>query len=569
VGQVRPIKVKTSRLLRRVLAAEVILFGVIGIVTASLAAWTLFNRLSSEFASKGAAIATSISSASNELMLTRDASTIQSLVDQFRQIRGVGYLFVVDGTGTIVSHTFVPAVPDEMRPVASRRWDESGGDAIVTQNVHLADGTDYIDVAAPILAGVAGAVHVGMNRAVIRSDIWSAIVIQILVVFGIFGVAVAVAWVVVGRMSAPLAVLTAHAHDVAEGDLETKLQADHSQIEPLTRGRDEIAELARAFLAMERAMTGYIGRLRQLASELGTNNKTLESTVATLQETLGELKTAQDQVVRQEKMASLGALTAGIAHEIKNPLNFVNNFAMLAKELAGDVKMDLERLGDIDPKIAADIQDTLEQLELNLSKIREHGVRADGIVRSMLLHSRGTSGQRQRTDINALVKDAVSLAYHGMRAQDSNFQVGMDSALDPAMAPIEAVPQDLMRALLNIANNACYAAYNRAPRPEGIGRVIVKTTDMGDGVEIRLRDTGDGIPENVRAKIFEPFFTTKPAGQGTGLGLSICHDIIVEQHKGKLAVETEKGKFTEFIIYLPRETAPAQPVHEDPHEARA
>jgi len=564
--------VKRSGLLTRVLIGEVILFAAIGLVTSGLAAYTLSTRLSSEFLSKGTAIATSIANASDELILTRDASTIQSLVDQFRQIRGVGYVFVIDGDGTIVSHTFVPAVPAELQAIERPKWTDNGADQIRRQDIRVKGGGDYIDVAAPVLAGVAGSVHVGMDRGVIRADITSAILTQLLVLVGIFVVAVAVAGVVVGRISRPLSALTAHANEVAGKSFESGFDADESTLGPLAKGRDEIGELARAFLAMERVVASNISRLRQLAGELAHYNETLEATVAArtselqeknvaLQTTLEELKQAQEQMVRQEKMASLGALTAGIAHEIKNPLNFVNNFADLSHELAGELREDLELEGTtLNPKIAGDVPDILDQLQVNLSKIKEHGVRADGIVRSMLLHSRGNAGQRQATDINALARDAVNLAYHGMRALDSNFQVGLDFDFDPAAGQIDAVPQDLMRAFLNIANNACYAAYHRKERADGVGRLTIRTRAPGDGtIELRIRDNGDGIPDEVRARVFEPFFTTKPAGQGTGLGLSICHDIIVEQHRGRLSVETVRGSYTEFIIVLPIAAVPGGP----------
>jgi signal transduction histidine kinase len=554
--------VKTSRLLTKVLAGEVVLFAAIGLATAGVSAYTLTDRLTSEFSSKGTAIANSIANASDELILTRDASTIQSLVDQFRQIHGVGYVFVVDGDGTIVSHTFVPAVPRELQTIRRTAWNEPGGDQILQQDVHLAGRGDYIDVSAPVLAGVAGSVHVGMNRGIIRADIRSAIITQLLVVGAIFAGAVVVAAVVVGRIARPLSALTAHAHQVAQQNLDAGLEPDEAALAPLAEGRDEIGELSRAFLSMERAVGRHIQRLSQLAGELAHYNETLEATVAertrelrdknaAVETALEELKQAQDQIVKQEKMASLGALTAGIAHEIKNPLNFVNNFADLSRELATELKEGLERSGTVlDPAIAADVPEIIDQLNVNLSKIKEHGVRADGIVRSMLLHSRGTVGQMQPTDVSALSRDALNLAYHGMRANDANFQVALDVDLDPAAAqPIEAVPQDLMRALLNIANNACYAAYRR--KAPGGGRVGLRTKKLDSGVEIRIRDNGDGIPEDVRARIFEPFFTTKPAGQGTGLGLSICHDIIAGRHAGKMVVETEPGAFTEFVITLP------------------
>ena len=349
-------EVKRSRLLTKVLIGEVLLFAAIGLITSGLAAYTLYTRLSSEFLSKGTAIANSIANASDELILTRDASTIQSLVDQFREIRGVGYVFVVDGDGVIVSHTFVPAVPAELQAIERLRWTDSGADQIRQQDIRVKGGGDYIDVAAPVLAGVAGSVHVGMDRGIIRADITSAILTQLLVLVAIFVVAVAVAGVVVGRISRPLSALTAHAHQVAGQSFEAGFDADEATLGPLASGRDEIGELARAFLAMERVVSSNISRLRQLAGELAHYNETLEATVATrtselqekntaLQKTLEELKQAQEQMVRQEKMASLGALTAGIAHEIKNPLNFVNNFADLSRELAGELREDLELEG--------------------------------------------------------------------------------------------------------------------------------------------------------------------------------------------------------------------------------
>jgi len=562
--------VKTSRLLRKVLAGEVILFAAIGLATSGIAAYTLASRLTTEFASKGTAIATSIANASDELILTRDASTIQSLVDQFRQIRGVGYVFVVDGDGTIVSHTFVPEVPAELRAMRRRAWNEPHADQVLQQDVRIAGRGEFIDVSAPVLAGVGGAVHVGMDRGVIRADIRSTILDDLLVVAAIFAGVVIVAAAVVGRIARPLSALTEHALGVAGQNLDDGLEPDEATLGALGQGRDEIGDLARAFLSMEQAVSRQIQRLQHLAGELARYNETLEATVAArtrelteknaaVEAALDELKQAQDQIVRQEKMASLGALTAGIAHEIKNPLNFVNNFADLSRELATELKEDLALDGTVlDAKIANDVPDILSQLELNLSKIKEHGVRADGIVRSMLLHSRGgAAGQPQPTDVNALARDALNLAYHGMRANDPAFQVALDFDLDAAAsAPIEAVPQDLMRALLNITNNACYAAFHR--KAGAGGRVGLRTRALADGIEIRIRDNGDGIPEAVRARIFEPFFTTKPAGQGTGLGLSISHDIVTGRHGGKMSVETEPGRFTEFVITLPNRSPHAR-----------
>jgi signal transduction histidine kinase len=389
-----------------------------------------------------------------------------------------------------------------------------------------------------------------LDRGIIRADIRSTIVTQLLVVGAVFVFAVMVAATVVGRIARPLSALT-RTRIAWRGRTSTPAS---SPTRPRSAGWGRSATKRRpgARVPLDGAGREPPDRPACSSSPASSRSTTRRSkppspsapaSCATRTPRPGaaleELKQAQDQIVKQEKMASLGALTAGIAHEIKNPLNFVNNFADLSRELAVELKEDLELEGTVlNAKIAADVPDILDQLNTNLSKIKEHGVRADGIVRSMLLHSRGTKGQKQATDVNALARDAVNLAYHGMRANDSNFQVGLDFDFDPAAAaPIEVVPQDLMRAFLNIANNACYAAYHRKAGADG--RVGLRTRLLDGAVEVRIRDNGDGIPENVRAKIFEPFFTTKPAGQGTGLGLSICNDIIVGLHGGKMSVETE------------------------------
>ncbi len=267
------------------------------------------------------------------------------------------------------------------------------------------------------------------------------------------------------------------------------------------------------------------------------------------------LKATQEQLLVQEKLASLGALTAGIAHEIKNPLNFVNNFADLSVELMDELREDIEKnKAAIPAKDYENIEALLDDLTGNAKKINEHGKRADGIVRSMLLHSRGQAGERQPTDINAMLDEYVNLTYHGMRAQDSSFNVTIERALASDAGMVEAIPQDLSRVFLNLLNNACYAVNDKAKK-NGAGfvpKLRVSSVNLGDAVEIRIRDNGMGIPPEVRDKIFNPFFTTKPTGQGTGLGLSISHDIVVQQHHGQLEVETEPGEYTEFIVRLPR-----------------
>jgi two-component system, NtrC family, sensor kinase len=269
-----------------------------------------------------------------------------------------------------------------------------------------------------------------------------------------------------------------------------------------------------------------------------------------------DLKAAQASLVQAEKMASLGQLTAGIAHEIKNPLNFVNNFASLSVELLDELKETAApALAALDDDKRADIDEVVGMLTGNLEKIAEHGRRADGIVKSMLEHSRGASGERREVDLNALVDEALNLAYHGARAQDANFNITLERDLDPSIAPIELAPQEITRVLLNLIGNGFYAANKR--KGDGAGPdfrpgLKVITRDLGKAIEIRVRDNGTGIPLEVRDKLFQPFFTTKPTGEGTGLGLSISWDIVTQQHGGTIAVDSEPGEFTEFTIRLPR-----------------
>ena len=270
----------------------------------------------------------------------------------------------------------------------------------------------------------------------------------------------------------------------------------------------------------------------------------------------GDLKAAQANLIQAEKMASLGQLTAGIAHEIKNPLNFVNNFAGLSIELLDELKESAApAVATLDEDTRAEIDETIGMLTSNLDKIAEHGKRADNIVKSMLEHSRGVSGERRAVDLNALIDEALNLAYHGARAQDQSFNIALERDFQPGLAPIEVAPQEMTRVFLNLFSNGFYAA-NRRARDSGDGAfrptLAVATRETGDAVEITVRDNGTGIPPEIRDKLFQPFFTTKPTGEGTGLGLSISYDIVTQQHGGTITVESEPGAYTEFTIRLPR-----------------
>jgi len=290
--------------------------------------------------------------------------------------------------------------------------------------------------------------------------------------------------------------------------------------------------------------------INQNLLELDAQKKTIEEKNIELNKVLSNLKSTQSQLIQAEKMASLGELTAGIAHEIQNPLNFVNNFSEISGELMDEMK---EELANGNKELANEIAGDILQ---NLQKIYHHGKRAADIVKGMLQHSRTNSGQKESTDINALCDEYLRLAYHGLKAKDKSFHADFKAKLDDSLPKINVVPQDIGRVLLNLINNAFYAVSEaRSPKPETENydykpEVIVSTKKLGDKIEMRVADNGPGIPPEIKDKIFQPFFTTKPTGSGTGLGLSLSYDI-VKAHGGELKVETKEGVGTEFIIEIP------------------
>src|SRR6188472_3344406 len=287
--------------------------------------------------------------------------------------------------------------------------------------------------------------------------------------------------------------------------------------------------------------------LEETIEELELKRKGIEDSHKALQLSMEELKAAQTQLVQSEKMASLGEMTAGIAHEIQNPLNFVNNFSEVSKELLDEMKTELETGNTKDAK---DIADDVIQ---NLEKINHHGKRADAIVKSMLQHSRSSSGKKEPADINGLADEYLRLAYHGLRAKDKSFNAKFETEFDSSIGKINIISQDIGRVLVNLINNAFYAVSERKKQEsngyEPTVEVLTKKTD--DKIEIKVKDNGNGIPQKLMDKIFQPFFTTKPTGEGTGLGLSLAYDIVTKGHGGELKVETKEGEGSEFIIQLP------------------
>jgi signal transduction histidine kinase len=324
-------------------------------------------------------------------------------------------------------------------------------------------------------------------------------------------------------------------------------------VAPLIRGEDVIGLLVVRRRTPGAFVQSTIDLIKTFAAQSAVaieNARLFHNVEASLQ----DLRTTQDRLVQTQKLASLGQLTAGIAHEIKNPLNFVNNFSGVSAELIDELGENLMRMKG-DAQTRAQITELMDTLRGNLDRIVQHGKRADAIVKNMLLHSREGSGEHRPVDINALVEEAVNLAYHGARAEKQGFTITLERCFDPAAGEADVFPQEITRALLNLISNGFYATTKRKAEANGGNyepTVAAATKNLGDRVEIRIRDNGTGIPPEVREKLFNPFFTTKPAGEGTGLGLSISHDIIVKQHGGSIEVDTQPGVFTEFRIVLPR-----------------
>ena len=353
------------------------------------------------------------------------------------------------------------------------------------------------------------------------------------------------------RLLARMASLFDATRRMSKGDLEVQVRIE---------GNDEVTDMAGA-LEVFRQHAVEVQRLNlveKLAAEVQAKNSELETTNSELETTLEDLKRTQQQVISQEKLASLGALTAGIAHEIRNPLNFVNNFAGLSSELIDELREEMKgKANGEDGEEGMDrelVEEILDDLNGNMGKVREHGERANRIVEGMLAHSRNEAGQVESVDVNLMLDEYAKLAYHGLRGTDSTFNVNLVHEYDDDAGQVQAVSRDLSRVFLNVVTNACHATIARGEEAEGPYQptVWLKTESRGETVCISIRDNGTGIPDHIVDKIFDPFFTTKSGTQGTGLGLSISHEI-VREHGGEFQVESEVGEFTEFRIVLPRE----------------
>ncbi len=431
---------------------------------------------------------------------------------------------------------------DTLTELARRAGEAYSGDDSAEGNALLAQARSRIlnidDEIDKIVARVEQQALAGRDASAREAER----VVDLSIIGGMVALAIALGFtaLIVRSITVPLKKLEGSMAAITRGELDVQIPpAAAHEIGAMTKTlgmlRDSLIE--REHLERERRLADAEIRRARDAAEAA----------------LRELKAAQANLIQAEKMASLGQLTAGIAHEIKNPLNFVNNFSAVSAELIGELQ---DALGgaSVDGKLRAEIGEITDTLRGNLEKIVQHGKRADGIVRNMLLHSRHGSGEHRRADINALVEESLNLAYHGARAEKAGFNVTLERSLDPAAGEAVLFPQEITRVLLNLISNAFYAATKRKAQA-GAGyepTVVAATKNLGDRIEIRIRDNGTGISPEVKEKMFDPFFTTKPAGEGTGLGLSLSYDIIVKQHGGSIEVETQPGEFTEFRIILPR-----------------
>jgi signal transduction histidine kinase len=485
---------------------------------------------------------------------------LQEYMNQIK-VYDTGYGFILSKTGIIVTHPVrniqmnetVFSIADEQESPDLRRI----GRNMIRGETSFAE-IEYRNVKTGKLSWIAYA-PISMNG-------WSIGVVfpvdeflsdanrlrKLVVGMGVGGGALLVMVIIwiAASITRPLRRLTRATEAFASGEFDVEL--------PLVRSKDEIGTLTSAFVTMQEKLAGTINDLREASENLRISHAQLEEYSKTLEQKVEErtatLKAAQAQLVQSEKMASLGQLTAGIAHEIKNPLNFVNNFSELSIELASEMVDEIGKLsGMIDPKDSEYLTGIMKDIEGNVRKINEHGKRADSIIRGMLLHSRGKPGEMQPTDINALLAEYVALGYHGIRATDNSFNIKIETDYDDTIGRINVVPQDISRVFLNLINNACYSTVQKKSelRDAYFPILTVSTKRMDDKIIIKIRDNGKGIPPQILDRIFNPFFTTKPAGSGTGLGLSISYDIVVQEHNGEIKVDSREGEYAEFTVILP------------------
>lgn len=406
-------------------------------------------------------------------------------------------------------------------------------------DVNMVSGEDRIVKRSAFSTPVMnGEIILGFNTLEILQNKKQILITSLVVSSIVFAIGIFMGFLQAKNISEPVLRLRDAANRVSEGDLTQRVE---------NRSRDEIGELSVAFNKMVSDLSTARNEIEQRSEELLTQQEEIITQRDKLGETVTELKNTQQQLIQTEKLASLGELTAGIAHEIQNPLNFVNNFSEVNIELVDEIEELLDEHNN------AEISDLSKSIKQNLEKILHHGKRADAIVKNMLQHSRINSGERQETDINKLAEEFVRLSYHGMRAKDRDFNAAILTNFASNLPVIAVNQQDIGRVLINVFNNAFYAVHVKQ-RTEGKQfqpEIRVETMPNNNFIDIKVWDNGTGIPKAIKGKILEPFFTTKPTGEGTGLGLSLSYDILVKGYGGKINIESEEGNYSEFTISIP------------------
>jgi signal transduction histidine kinase len=488
------------------------------------------------------AVAEILAFTSGSAMSNLDMKAIGEIFEWSKQDKSIHYLAIIEKDGNVLA-TYNPSqLKQDYKSIVEDRTiiEDKENNLLLTSTAIKQEGN------------ILGKIILGYSLDETQTEIARSRSFSLVFIIPLFLLGIGIISFIVSSVIRPVKELSEAASKISDemGDLSNRVKTGNlnefsdpekifNQVE--VNSADEVGNLAKAFNFMTNSIFRATKELNKKNEELGLAIK--------------QLHNVQRQLMEKEKLASLAGLTAGIAHEIRNPLNFVNNFSELNVELIGEL---VEEVADqkekLDEDTYDDIIDLLETMGKNAKKISEHGKRADSIISRMLQHSKGKSGEIQPTKLNDFLREYIILAYHGIRAKDALVNIHIETDYDDSIGEINIIPQDLSRVILNIINNACYAAYDRK-KEEGekfMPVIYIRSVDLDDKVEIKIKDNGKGIPPDIKEKIFNPFFTTKPTNEGTGLGLSMSYDIVVQGHKGDIQVNSEPGHFTEFVITLPK-----------------
>ncbi len=526
-----------SRLFLKTLVIIITVWGMVAIMTSVLSGWLIYDSLLTEFENNGTAIAQSVSDAGLDLFI-QNPSEFSELLTYFGNIRSIAYILIQDERMRIVTHTFPGEVPPNIALLPRQK------DQRIIASYSIPGVGKIIEIAVPVLNGPRNYVVVGFYETFILRHIYVTLILQNSLIFSLFVLSVFLAHVLINRISKPLGALTEYAAKLGHNQWDAWVSI---------RTQDEVGLLAKTMAEMAHRLQHVFDNLQL---EIDSATRKLRDQNEELKATLEKVQSMQKQIVLQEKLASLGSLTAGISHEIKNPLNFVTNFSDLSLQLLKELDPLLKEAKPLLPsKTYEEMTDISQNLVLNAQKIAEHGKRADSVVTAMQRHAQGRSSSFETVSFNGFVKDAVKLAYSGYITTSPFLKFHLQEDYDPVISNVRLIPQDISRVIINICTNAFYALHQKIeqnPDSDFVPCLTVITHNAGPKVILKVRDNGIGIPAAIQDKVFEPFFTTKPPGEGTGLGLSICFELITQAHQGSISVASVENDYTEFTIQLPK-----------------